>query len=206
MKDVFGDNSERYDAWYEKNKLAYQSELVAIKKFLPKKGKGLEIGVGTGRFASALGIEWGIDPSARVLKVARERGIRVRKCSGEKLIFKKETFDYALSVVTLSFVKDPRKVIREAARVLRGKGKLVIGIVNRESFLGKYYLKKKGIFYKSANLWTPKEIRGFLTEAGFGKFTFCQTIFRLPSQMRTVHKVTTGSSRGGFSVIGAIKK
>lgn len=73
MKDVFGENYKRYDDWYEKNKFAYSSELEAIGQFLPRTGKGLEIGVGTGRFAGALGIEWGIDPSERVLRIARKK-------------------------------------------------------------------------------------------------------------------------------------
>lgn len=205
MEDVFGENSKRYDEWYEKNKFAYLSELEAIGKFLPKKGKGLEIGVGTGRFAGKLGIDWGIDPSERVLRIARERGVQVRKCSGEKLPFKKETFDYVLSVVTLSFVESPSRVIMEAARVLKNGGRIIIGIVNRESFLGRHYLGKKGIFYKKAKLLTPKEIFDILIESGFGDISCLQTIFTLPSRMKKPHKVTDGFSRGGFVVIGARK-
>lgn len=93
----------------------------------------------------------------------------------------------------------------EAARVLKKNGRIIIGIVNRESFLGRHYLKKRGIFYKKANLLTPQEIRFFLSEAGFSDFSFRQTIFTLPSEMRKKHKVIKGCSRGGFSVISAIK-
>jgi ubiquinone/menaquinone biosynthesis C-methylase UbiE len=41
-----------------------------------KREKGLEIGVGTGRFAKILGMEYGIDPSERMLSIAKERGIK----------------------------------------------------------------------------------------------------------------------------------
>jgi SAM-dependent methyltransferase len=206
MKDIFGKHSHRYDAWYSNNKFAYLSELEAVKKFLPKTGKGLEIGVGTGRFAGPLGIKWGIDPSKKVMEIARERGVNARKSFGEKLPFKNNAFDYAVSVVTLSFVRSPAMVIREAARVLKRNGKIIIGIVPRESFLGKNYLKKRGVFYKTANLLTPEEVKGFLKTFGFRGVSFCQTIFVLPSKMRSVHKVSEGFSRGGFVVISARKK
>ncbi|MFA6635824.1 MAG: class I SAM-dependent methyltransferase [Candidatus Omnitrophota bacterium] len=205
MKDIFGKHSRRYDAWYENNKFAYLSELEAIKRFLPKTGKGLEIGVGTGRFAGPLGIKWGIDPSEKVLKIARERGVRVRKSHGEKLPFRNNTFDHVVSIVTLSFVRSPARVIQEAERVLKRNGKIIIGIVPRESFLGKNYLKKRGLFYKAANLLTPEEVKDFLKASGFEDISFCQTIFVLPSKMRSVHKVSEGYARGGFVVIRAKK-
>jgi len=59
--NIFDRYYKRYDNWYEKNKFAYLSELKTVRKVLPRKGKGLEIGVGTGRFAAALGISTGID-------------------------------------------------------------------------------------------------------------------------------------------------
>jgi ubiquinone/menaquinone biosynthesis C-methylase UbiE len=49
--EVFDKYFKEYDEWYEKNKLAYLSEVAALKKVIPKGKKGLEIGVGTGRFA-----------------------------------------------------------------------------------------------------------------------------------------------------------
>jgi hypothetical protein len=49
------------------------------------KRPSLEIGVGTGRFAEALGIEYGVDISGRALKFAKRR-ITVVKGSGEKTI------------------------------------------------------------------------------------------------------------------------
>ena len=56
---------KKYDNWYNRNRFAYISEINAIKKINPK-GLGLEIGVGTGRFASKLNFSYGIDPSKKV--------------------------------------------------------------------------------------------------------------------------------------------
>ena len=50
-----------------------------------KREKGLEIGVVTGRFAKILGMEYGIDPSERMLSIAKERGIKTSVGRGEDL-------------------------------------------------------------------------------------------------------------------------
>jgi len=36
MNNIFDKHYKRYDAWYEKHKFVYLSELEAIKKVLPK--------------------------------------------------------------------------------------------------------------------------------------------------------------------------
>ena len=53
---VFESKHEQYDSWFLQHKLAYQSELLAVRALLPYQGVGLSIGVGTGRFAAPLGI------------------------------------------------------------------------------------------------------------------------------------------------------
>jgi hypothetical protein len=62
MTNIFEESAQEYDEWYAQNEFAYLSELAAIKAFMPTEGHGLEIGVGTGRFAAALGIKVGVEP------------------------------------------------------------------------------------------------------------------------------------------------
>ena len=57
---AFEENVAEYDAWFENNRETFSAELEAIKGFVPSVGKGVEIGVGTGRFASSLGITIGV--------------------------------------------------------------------------------------------------------------------------------------------------
>ena len=76
MSDIFDKYYKKYDAWYDKHKFAFLSELEVIMKVLPRDEKGFEIGVGTGRFAAALGITMGIDPSGKMLDIAQERGMK----------------------------------------------------------------------------------------------------------------------------------
>ena len=160
--NIFDRYYKKYDAWYDKNKFAYLSELEAIRKVLPKHGKGLEIGVGTGRFAHALGIATGIDRSENMIQIAEKRGVDVRLGSGEHIPFKNVVFDYAAIVITICFVNDPKKVLNEARRVLKKNGKIIIGIIDKDSFLGEFYQKKKSVFYKEANFFNIREITDFL--------------------------------------------
>ena len=204
--DVFDYYYKKYDAWYDKNKFAYLSELEALKKVIPKEAKGLEIGVGTGRFAAPLGITTGIDPSKNMIMTARKRGVNVRLGYGERLPFKNSTFDYAAIIITICFVKNPLKVLEEASRVLQEKGKLFVGIIDKDSFLGKFYQEKKSIFYKQANFFNTKRLTNLLKTTGFNRFTYYQTVFHLPEKINLIEKPRKGFGQGGFVVISGEKR
>jgi ubiquinone/menaquinone biosynthesis C-methylase UbiE len=78
----------RYDAWFDspQGQVLFRAEVEAIRRLvkgLP--GPWLEVGVGTGRFAQALGIPYGVDPAWSVLLLARRRGIHVVQGRGEAL-------------------------------------------------------------------------------------------------------------------------
>ncbi len=130
---VFEKFTKEYDTWFDKNKIAYESELLALKRVIPKKGRGIEIGVGTGRFAIPLGIKEGVEPSDSMAKIAKMRGVRIYKGTAENLPLPSSSFDFATMITTLCFVKDPIKAIKEAKRILRGKGFLIIGMMDKES-------------------------------------------------------------------------
>lgn len=203
MKSIFDRCYKRYDAWYDKHKFAYLSELKAIRKVLPKRGKGLEIGVGTGRFAAPLGIKYGIDPSESMIKLAGQRGIDIRLGIGESLPVGEATFDYIAIIITLCFVKNPQKVLRESRRVLKKNGKIIIGIIDKNSFLGEFYQKKKRVFYKETKFFGVKEVMDLLKTAGFSRFSYYQTIFQLPEKMNSINRPLKGFGKGGFVVISA---
>lgn len=206
MKNIFDRYYKKYDAWYDKNKFAYLSELEALKKVLPKEEKGLEVGVGTGRFAAPLGITMGIDPSHNMIRIAEQRGVNVRWGIGEDLPFWGDVFDYVAIIITLCFAKEPLKTLQEAYRVLKQRGKIIIGIIDKNSFLGKFYQKKKSIFYHQAHFFSVRELRGLLQRSGFKKFSYYQTIFSLPKEIKEVEEPQKGFGKGGFVVICAQKK
>ena len=200
-------HAANYDAWFSKNRFAYESELVAVRRMLPTQGLGVEIGVGTGRFASALGVSLGVEPSAAMRKIARERGVAVIGAKAEELPFPDGCFDYALMVTVICFFDDVRKAFQEAFRALNVSGTLVVSFIDRASLFGKQYdeRKKETVYYSEAVFHTAGEVRGCLEEAGFRSFSFCQTIFGNPVEMKEPDPVLEGHGEGCFAVIRAEK-
>ncbi len=195
-----------YDNWYKKHKGVYLSELKALESALSKGGKGLEIGVGTGRFGVPLGVRFGVDLSPSMAEFSRKRGIETVIARGEALPFKDNLFDLALIVATLCFFKEPYKAIVEAKRVLKRGGKIVVGFIDRESFLGRLYLEKKkdSLFYRGAEFFSVPEASLLLKQAGFKNLSFFQTLFSLPDDINGVQRVKEGAGEGGFVVISGI--
>ncbi len=202
--NIFDLYSEEYDEWYEKNRFAYLSEVEALKQVVPEKGKGLEIGVGTGRFAVPLGVSIGIDPSEKMLEIARKRGIKVFLGRGEQLPFGEKEFDFILIVVTLCFVDDPDPVISESRRVLKDGGKIIIGIVDKNSHLGRFYLQKKQQghkLYEKATFYSVSEVIELLKKHNFGEIITYQTIFQPLGRLKEIEKPKKGYGEGSFVVI-----
>jgi ubiquinone/menaquinone biosynthesis C-methylase UbiE len=140
---AFDQHTGQYEQWFEKNHHVFHSELEAIKKVLPVKGEGIEIGIGSGIFAVPLGINKGVEPSEKMRPKAIARGLEVVNAPAEALPYDNNSIDYALMVTTICFVDDPVKSLQEAARVLRKGGSLVIGFVDKNSPLGEKYQQHK---------------------------------------------------------------
>ncbi len=204
--NIFDKDYKRYDQWYEKNHFAYLSELEAIKKYALAKGRSLEVGVGTGRFAAPLNITMAIDSSHNMLTLAGHRGINVRWGMAEDIPFSNDLFDDVFMISTVCFVHDPSKALQECKRVLKDDGCLILGMINKNSFLGHCYMKKKSIFYPQARFFSVEEITQLLEEAGFDNLKYYQTIFDHPKKIRKIEKPQKGFDKGGFIVIKANKK
>ena len=81
----------------------------------------------------------------------------------------------------------------------------IVGIVDKDSFLGRFYQKKDSIFYKYATFFGAREVRKMLEEAGFSKACFYQTLFKLPQYINSIESPLRGYGKGGFVVISAQK-
>lgn len=206
MNDPFELYYERYDAWYENNRNAYLSEIEAVREVLPPGGRGLEIGVGTGRFAAPLDISKGIDPSGKMISLARERGVDAERGRGEELNFGDNEFDLVALIVTICFVEEPEKVLRESERVLKPNGRIIVGIIDRESVIGKELIRKKSVFYANARFYSVKEILEMLKKSGFGSFDIVQTLFRPLGSIDSIEPPESGYGKGSFVVISGNKQ
>ncbi len=201
--NVFETEADRYERWFEKHPGTYQSEVAAVRAALPESGRGLEIGTGTGRFSLPFGIVDGVEPAAAMRRVAEGHGLKVLDAKAEVLPFPDDSFDFALMVTTICFVDVPLQACREAGRVLRPGGELVIGLVDSESSLGKRYEARKAEspFYRNARFFSISELTGIMTQAGFDNFRYHQTLFQSLENPNEVEAVEEGFGRGGFVVV-----
>jgi SAM-dependent methyltransferase len=200
-----------YDAWFEdEGKLVFAIEGEAFQEVLPLLPKPwLEVGVGSGRFAKALGIKAGIDPSAKLLAIARGRGIKVFQAKGEERFFDEETFGTIFLIVTLCFVESPIAVLHEAHRILRKGGKIVLGLVLQDSPWGRFYSAKKEEkhrFYKHATFHSYQGVTEFLEHTGFTAEKVVSTLFQKPNEVDEMEMPREGfSPDAGFTVVVARK-
>ena len=202
-ESVFDSHTDEYEEWFERNRSAYLSELRLLEMLIPENGLGLEVGIGTGKFAAPLGIDFGIDPSRNMLQLARKSGSRVVLAKGEQTPFRDGIFDYVLIMVTICFVDDSYRVIEESKRVIKNGGRIVVGIIDRDSWLGRIYLAKKdkSKFYQEATFYSAREIVEMLKSRDFKDVGVYQTIFGLPETIRGVQQFKEGSGEGGFATI-----
>ena len=203
---AFDTQVERYEGWFEKNTLAYESQVEAVRSVLPH-GSGIEVGVGTGRFAAPLGIKLGIDPSESMREVAREKGIDVVHGVAEDLPFPDESQDFVLMVTVICFFDDVPEAFAEVRRVLKPGGSLVVAFIDRETPTGKVYdaNKNDSAFYQEATFYSAAEVKGMLEGAGFAATSFTQTIFGDPRELTEIEPVRDGSGEGVFCIAKATK-
>jgi len=203
----FDEHLNEYEQWFSDNRYAYESELEAIRNILPEKGKGIEIGIGSGVFAAPLGIIEGIEPSGVMREKAAERGLHVIDGIAENLPLADKSYDFALMVTTICFVDDISRSFAEAHRILKDDGNLVLGFVDKESLVGKLYLslKDKSIFYKDARFYSTEEVYRVLWENDFTIISTHQTVFGLLEQINEIQETENGYGKGSFVVIKAKK-
>jgi ubiquinone/menaquinone biosynthesis C-methylase UbiE len=190
MNEVFDQMTERYDAWYDsaEGRPLYESELLCLAPLVDSSsGPLLEIGVGTGRFAMHFPGITGIDPSGEALAIAEKRGVKTVIGCGEALPFPDETFGCVLLIVTLCFVKNPLQVIREAKRVMKKDGAIIIGFVPADSPWGRFYREKKRgghPFYKTATFYAIEQLETLLSDAGLKIAQIRSTLLQKPDEPR----------------------
>ena len=208
--DIFNNNVEAYEAWYDTYPKVFQSEVAAIKEQLlklPEDIYGIEVGLGTGRFSKALGIKEGIEPSEEMAIKAIKRGIEIMKGVAEKLPYSDYHFDFLL-FVTICHLYNLKMALREAHRVLKPGGSIIIAFLDKQQSIAQQYEEKRyrSTFFKNATYYSVDEVKKLLKEAKFKDLEFNQTLF---GELHTIKKIQVpkeGYGEGSFVVVKAIKK
>lgn len=203
--NIFEEASVEYDEWFDTHKWVYQSEVEAIRRFIPKTGNGIEIGVGTGRFSIPFGIKVGVEPAKAMAEIARKRGISVYESKAENLPFRDNSCDFALMVTTLCFLENPLQALHEIKRILKPHGKIIIGILDEDSLWGRLYdeKRKESKFYRDARFYPVNRVIDWLKKIGFNNFETVQTVFKKPNEIQSLEPVEESFGKGLFVIISA---
>lgn len=204
---VFDERAAEYDAWFE-GSLLFGIELAALQELTtPLSGPKLEIGVGPGRFAEALGAEFGVDPAFAPLAFAKKRGVQVSRAAGEALPFAGQSMGTVLLLFTYCFLADPRPVLEECRRVLAPGGNLVLGIIVADSPWGRMLQRKKQEghpFYRQARFYEPSEVEQALVGCGFVVKERRSSLLQQPEALSEMERSRAGLiSQAGFAVLVA---
>ena len=175
LREHFGNPSSshayaaaRYDAWYHTPRGAWigAREFELLRGALaPRPGETLlDVGCGTGYFsrlfAQRAGMHVvGLDPNLDWLGFARRAGTTACVAGrAERLPFQDASFDLAIAVTSLCFIRAHEEALREIVRVTRRR--IALGLLNRRSLL---YLQKGrhggAGAYRGAQWHTPEEAR-----------------------------------------------
>ena len=199
LTQAFDPIAESYDRWYDtpEGQAIFNAELACFRLLCgDRRGRWLEVGVGTGRFASSLNIAEGIDPSPLMLEIAARRGIKTYAGYAEDQPFPDRYFDGVLLALALCFVADSQQALEECRRVLRPEGRLLLGVIPANSPWGRTY-KRKGSeghpVYARARLRTASETIVLVESAGFNFQDAASTLFWEPGgSPETEPRVETG--------------
>ncbi len=198
--------TSEYEEWFKENPILFKSELLALKQVIPVEKKGLEIGVGSGLFAEKLNIEFGIDPSKNMLKLARQRNISADYGRAEELPYTNNRFDFTVFITSICFIDNPLKAFQEAYRVTRQNGYLIVAFIDKESTLGQTLMatKNDSKFYKPARFYAVQEMMSLMEKSNFKINKIFQTLTDLTKN--EVEIPTKGFGKGSFVVIQGVKE
>ncbi len=207
---AFDAHVAEYEDWYDEYPFVFKSEVEAIREMLPEGEalRGIEVALGTGRFSEALGIKEGIEPSANMRALAKQKGIDVVDAVAEQLPYGDLRFDFVLMAFCISYFEDLHTVFKEANRILKRDGVLIIGFLDKDSAIGKQYdlHKPESTFYKNATFYSVDKVLLELNNANFKHFKLCQTLFHPLHEIKSLEAAKPGYGEGSFVVIQAKKK
>jgi len=187
-----------YDDWYKTplGSFADKVEGDLIFKHLKEisKKKLLDVGCGTGLYSMRASIAGanvsGIDISEKMLEIAEKKAkmlslpINFTYGDMENLPFAENTFDIVLSVTALEFSKNPLKALKEIHKVLKPKGKAVIGVLSAISIWAKKRkekAKKTNSVYVYTHFFKPQELSSLMAKAGFRSIVAESSLFVPPN-------------------------
>lgn len=145
-----------------------------IKKYFKPQGKMLEVGAASGDFLHLLqdvGYEvYGVELSKRAAEqAARNHNLILSQGTLEEAAFAESSFDYIVMYHVLEHVPDPRAMLKEAFRVLKSGGRILIEVPNVRSIdsLSSPLLLNVLDYPNHIYAFSPRLLKKLVVDAGF---------------------------------------
>ncbi len=206
---IFDEYAYRYDTWYSRNKVIAKNELRVVERLVCRSCWCIEVGVGSGYFASRLRVFFGVDPSISMLYIARSRGVEVIQGVGESLPVRSESLDCAVIIVTLCFADDPAGLILEASRIVKRGGSVIVCIVPKDSAWGRHYIEeaRRGHpLYSFARFYSVREVEHLLASKSLRVVRRLATLSFGPNEPPREEEPSSDVEGKGFVCVEAIKE
>ena len=202
---------------------------MVFKHLVPNRGSLiLDAGCGTGIYSRRLAKKGnyviGVDASEEMLQIAKNKpgyeGPTIEYIKGDLhyLPFENNLFDSVICITALEFCRDVFQVILELGRVLKPRGQLILGMLNKESSWMQVITKntQPSSIYSSAHLFSPSELKELLHDSKlFNSISMESTVFFTPSHVLSkipsifIHELKGKlykPMQGGFFVCSTRKK
>jgi SAM-dependent methyltransferase len=174
----FGARAARYDELRPADENWWEVFEVLVREGGLSGQRVLDVGCGTGRFATALAEHakvWGVDQAPQMLEVARSRGssVRFKEASAYELPFKDGWFDRVTMWLVVHLLERPR-AYAEIRRVLAPGGRVAVATFD-PSYFGLFWFRD---YFPSmetidrARFPTTDDFEEELTAAGFAAPSF----------------------------------
>ncbi|MFO7973857.1 MAG: class I SAM-dependent methyltransferase [Candidatus Hydrogenedentota bacterium] len=203
----FGKRAQDYDRWYTtpEGQAHDRVQKADVRHFLGPATSGmrlLDIGCGTGHwsgFFASLGYNVaGVDVAPEMIQVAHNRtmpGVATQVADARFLPFQDASFDVAATMTVLEFLPEPATALREMARCIKMRGRMLIGCLNRFASINQQRLAEGREPYISGQLFSPDELAALLrpfgkvrmiaSEPGNGRNETASKAFRKAGPSRT---------------------
>ena len=154
----------------------------------------LDVGTGDGAYAlqcaargaivTALDLEQEMLDAARARALARGVNVTLRRGRAERLPFDDRSFDVVLGVTVLCFVPDAEVAVREMARVLKPRGRLILGELGRYSVWAAERRVRGWLgaaTWRRAQFWSRTDLEALARKAGLRVIDVRGSVFFVPN-------------------------